>query len=422
MKPEAFKAVRGMGDIFPPEAARWTALETLARRAADRYGYGEIRTPLVEPTALFVRGIGEGTDIVDKEMFSFTDAGDKNLSLRPEGTAGVVRAYLEAGVYARESLARYCYLGPMFRRERPQAGRRRQFHQFGVEALGESNPALDAEVVDLLVFFLAAAGVEGARIAVNSVGCPECRLPYRQRLRDWLRGREDQLCEDCRRRADRNVLRVLDCKNPACARVLEGAPVLTDHLCGGCGEHYRRVRSFLDDLGTNYQAAPRLVRGLDYYTRTVFEVYSDALGAQDALGAGGRYDNLIADLGGPSLGAIGFSVGLERLLICLEGREIPVPAEAVSSVYCAGLGEEEFRANLVLAARLRREGFRVRLDYGGRSLKAQMREANRLGVSHVLVRGEAELAAGSVKIKDMRGGAEESVPAEPETVAARLKT
>lgn len=410
-----YRAVKGMGDVFPAECRRWSALEGLLRSVAERYDYGEIRVPLVEPTELFVRSIGEGTDIVEKEMFSFADAGEKSLTLRPEGTAGVVRAYLEGGLPASSPFARFYYLGPMFRRERPQAGRRRQFHQFGVEALGLKSPALDAETIDLLVSALAAAGAGEMRLSLNSVGCPACRPSWQSSLREYFSIRRDGLCEHCRGRLEKNVLRVLDCKNPRCRAVAAGAPRTEAHLCASCREHFDAVLAFLRELGVAFAIDPLLVRGLDYYTGTVFEVRSSRLGAQDAVAAGGRYDNLIAELGGPELGAVGFSIGMERLLICLEGVEIAPPPPAGRFVYAVSLGTEAFRKNFLLIASLRQRGTRGELDFQGRSLKAQMREANRLGADRVVIRGEEELKAGKVKIKEMKSG-EEALVEEGEAV------
>ena len=410
-----YRAVKGMQDIFPEECRRWVALESLGRAWAERYNCGEIRVPLVEPTDLFVRSIGEGTDIVEKEMFSFTDAGEKSLTLRPEGTAGVVRAYLENGMPERSPFARFFYLGPMFRRERPQAGRRRQFHQFGVEALGVSSPALDAETIDLLMSFLFAAGAEECRLSLNSVGCPACRPAYQSSLRDYLSGKKDSLCEHCRQRLEKNVLRVLDCKNPRCRELAAAAPQTAQFLCDRCREHFDAVRGYLGDLGIPFRIDPGLVRGLDYYTSTVFEVSSSRLGAQDAVAAGGRYDKLISELGGPDLGAVGFSIGMERLLICLEGKEIASPPPAGKSVFAVSLGTEAFRRNFILLASLRKNGARGEIDFQVRSLKAQMREANRLGFDYVIIRGDDELKAGKVKVKDMRSG-EETLVGEGEVV------
>ncbi len=407
MKTSKYQAVKGMQDSFPEESRRWVALETAARGISARYGYGEIRIPLVEPTELFVRSIGEATDIVEKEMFTFSDAGEKSLTLRPEGTAGVIRAYLEAGVPSRQPGVKYYYLGPMFRRERPQAGRRRQFHQFGTEALGSLNPALDVEAIDLLCSFLDQVGLKDWELGINSVGCSVCRPGYEKELASFLGRSRESLCDLCRKRLERNVLRVLDCKNPDCRKVLEEAPVGADFLCGGCRDHFETVKELLSALSIKFTFKPFMVRGLDYYTRTVFEVYGPSLGAQDAVAGGGRYDNLIEELGGPSLGAVGLSVGMERLLIGLENREIPAPEAPEASVYCVSADRVAFRLNFILLAKLRKKGIKGEIDYRERSIKAQMREANRSGADYALIRGAEEIEKNVVKVKEMETGEEE---------------
>jgi len=409
-----------MGDIFPEESRRWRLLEGRAVSAAVRFGYGEIRTPLVEPTALFVRSIGEDTDIVEKEMFTFPGSGKKYLSLRPEGTAGVVRACLEQGVFARDTLARYFYLGPMFRRERPQAGRRRQFHQFGAEALGSRHPALDVELIDLLRIFLDESGLPGWSLAVNSVGCPECRPAYRERLAAYLAGVEEKLCDNCRRRRSANPLRALDCKNPACRKLVKAGPKPLDFLCPDCASHLAEVQDLLTGLEIAFSLDPLMVRGLDYYTSLVFEVTGPGLGSQDAVAGGGRYDTLIGELGGPDLGAAGFSVGLERLLLGLAEKEIPPAPDPLGSLYLAGIGPEGFSAQFILLSRLRRRGFAAVMDYAGRSLKAQMREANKLQVERVLIRGPEELSSRTVRFKDMESGKETTVP-DNEVISSLLR-
>ncbi len=399
-----------MQDIFPDQSWMWERLETAARRIAERYGYGEIRTPLVEPTELFVRSIGEDTDIVGKEMFSFSDAGSKSLTLRPEGTAGVIRAYLEAGVSSQQSLVKYYYLGPMFRRERPQAGRYRQFNQFGTEALGSLNPALDVEAIDLLCSLLDQVGLQGWELGINSVGCSSCRPGYEKELASFLEGNRESLCDLCRKRLESNTLRVLDCKNPACRKILEEAPKGVDFLCGGCRDHFNEVQKLLDALKIGFTLKPFMVRGLDYYTRTVFEVYGPSLGAQDAVAGGGRYDNLIEELGGPSLGAVGLSIGMERLLIGLGDREGPASKAPGASVYCVSADRVAFRLNFILLAKLRKEGIKGEIDFQDRSLKAQMREANRSGADYALIRGAEEIEKKAVKVKEMETGEEELVP------------
>jgi len=404
-----YQAVKGMADIFGDEARRYSVLESLARVLGSRYGYEEIRTPLVEQTELFVRSIGETTDIVEKEMFSFPGPKEKSLSLRPEGTAGVVRAYLQHSVYAQKGLARYYYMGPMFRRERPQAGRRRQFHQFGVEALGSRHPAIDAEIIALLVSYLEDAGMTKWELGINSVGCSTCRPGYRDKLIDYLTEHQGNLCDLCVSRTKTNPLRVLDCKNPECREILTKSPKPVEYLCGECETHFQEVRDLLEAIAVPYLVKPNLVRGLDYYTSVVFEVSGSALGAQDAVAGGGRYDTLIEELGGPDLGASGFSIGLERLLIGLEGREIPEPIPPRGSVYLITVDQDAFRPNFILLSTLRRNGFVAIMDYQGRSLKSQMREANKSDVDYVLIRGEEEMAQGGVKLKDMKTGEERFV-------------
>ncbi|MEA1926901.1 MAG: histidine--tRNA ligase, partial [Candidatus Auribacterota bacterium] len=352
-----YRAVKGMADIFGEESRRYFALEVQARAIGERYGYEEIRTPLVEPTELFVRSIGETTDIVEKEMFSFPGPKNKSLSLRPEGTAGVVRAYLQHSVYAQNKISRYYYLGPMFRRERPQAGRRRQFHQFGIEALGSTHPAIDVEVIAFLLEYLESTGLKEWNLGLNSVGCSRCRPGYRENLVVYLTAHREKLCDLCRRRMETNPLRVLDCKNPECRKIIAGAPKPVEDLCPRCAEHLQEVRKLLDSVAIPYEMKPFLVRGLDYYTSVVFEVSSPALGAQDAVAGGGRYDTLVEELGGPDLGAAGFSVGLERLLMGLEGREIPDPIATGASLYLVTVSPEAFRPNFVLLANMRRKGF-----------------------------------------------------------------
>jgi len=404
-----YQAVKGMADIFGGESRRYSALESLARTLGSRYGYQEIRTPLVEETELFVRSIGESTDIVEKEMFSFPGPKEKSFSLRPEGTAGVVRAYLQHSVYAQKGLARYYYMGPMFRRERPQAGRRRQFHQFGVEALGSRHPAIDAEIIALLVSYLEEAGMTEWELGINSVGCSTCRPGYRDKLIDYLTEDQANLCDLCVSRTKTNPLRVLDCKNPGCRKIIAQAPKPGEYLCGKCETHFQEVMGLLGAIAVPYLVKPNLVRGLDYYTSVVFEVSGSALGAQDAVAGGGRYDTLIEELGGPDLGASGFSIGLERLLIGLEGREIPEPSPPRASIYLITVAPEAFRPNFILLSTLRRSGFVAVMDYQGRSLKAQMREANKSHVDYVLIRGEEEMAKGGVKLKDMKTGEERFV-------------
>lgn len=398
-------APRGTGDILPADALRWQRLEQNVRDAGMRYGFGEIRTPLFEHTELFARGIGADTDVVSKEMYTFLDRGERSMTLRPEGTAGVVRAYMEHRLDKEAQPVKMYYMGPMFRYERPQAGRTRQFHQLGVEIVGSPDPAADVESIDFLVAVLRSVGLKDFTVLLNSIGCPSCRPPYIETLKAFLEPLKDDLCSSCRRRYDTNPLRILDCKRSACMEATEDAPVLTDGLCGECEDHFAAVKQYLDAVGLGYELRPRLVRGLDYYTRTVFEVTSPVLGAQDALGGGGRYDGLVSALGGPPTPAVGFAAGMERILLA-AARAAQTTEPSGPEVYIVSVGPEVRAEAVGLAARLRGAGVRADMDYMGRSLRAQLRQANRLGASRALVLGEDEVARGVVTMRDMEGGAE----------------
>ncbi len=399
---------RGTNDILPGDASRWRAVESVIHRTAARYGYGEVRTPLFEHTELFQRGVGDDTDIVEKEMYTFLDRGRRSLTLRPEGTAAVVRAYLEGGLAAGSQPVKLYYVSsPMFRYDRPQAGRYRQFHQAGVEVFGTAEPSADAEVIALAVDIFAALGLRGLEVRLNSLGCPACRAAYRDRLRDYFRPRLDQACEDCRRRFDRNPLRLLDCKVDRA--LAAGAPAMTEHLCDDCTRHFRAVQSYLRALGVRCAIDPGIVRGLDYYTRTVFEVVHPGLGAQSSLCGGGRYDGLVEALGGPPTSAVGFAIGMERLLLALEAEGVTLPKPAGPDVFVAAAGEATRGEAMALTARLRREGLSAETDLCGRSLKAQMKHAGRLGAAFAVVVGEEELARGAVVLRDMARGEQENV-------------
>ncbi len=404
------KAVRGMQDILPRDAVRWRHAEAVARRAALQYGYGEIRTPVLEEARLFSHSVGELTDIVQKEMYSFQDAKGRTLALRPEGTAPVVRSFIEHGLGQAMPVCKLFYIGSFFRHERPQAGRRRQFAQFGVEALGSPDPAVDAEVISLGSDLAGRLGLEDLAIKMNSVGCSGCQPAYRAVLEKYLSERIGSLCEDCGRRAEKNPLRVLDCKRPECRRALEGAPASTDSLCSGCREHFDTVGRMLDSFEIPWQLDPRQVRGLDYYTRTTFEVTTGALGAQDAVLAGGRYDGLVASLGGDSVPAVGFAAGIDRMLLVLEQQGRKLPADVPALTCMVGLGQGHMQELAGLANRLRRRGLAVDICYEGGGLKKQLRGANRRGAARVLIRGDDEAAQGVVVRKDMETGEQEEVP------------
>ncbi len=398
--------VKGMNDVLPAQVGRWHELEAVAREVFALYGYREVRTPVVEPHALFARGVGEATDIVSKEMYVFEDKGEEVLALRPEGTAGTVRAFIEHGAYV-DGPQKWFYMGPMFRRERPQKGRYRQFHQVGCEAFGIAEPAIDAEQIALLDDYLSRLGVT-ARLELNTVGDPACRPAYLALLRAWLTERAAALCPDCRERTQKNPLRVLDCKVPSCQPVLEQAPRLAEHLCQGCRDHFEAVKAGLDALGVRYQVEPRLVRGLDYYVRTAYEFTSDALGAQSAVAGGGRYDGLVETLGGPPTPGIGFALGAERLTLIMEAMGRPV-ASRRPEVFLVGADEAGARAALSLAATLRRAGVACDLDARFGKLKAQFKQAERVEAKAALVLGGDEVAAGEARLKDMATRAETPV-------------
>ena len=400
-------AVRGVRDILPEETPTWQAIEAAARRVFEPYGYRELRIPLFERTELFARGIGETTDIVEKEMYTFQDRSGESVTLRPEATASVLRAYIEHGLFTQPKPVRLYTIGPMFRYERPQAGRYRQFHQINVEALGHAAPALDAEVLSMLMAFFRALGLEDRlALGVNSIGDAACRPAFRAALAAHLTANLGRLCEDCRGRVGRNPLRVLDCKRPECQPVIEKAPSILDALCPACREHFDRVRSCLDGLGLRYEVTPRLVRGLDYYVRTTFEVLTGDLGAQNAVAGGGRYDGLVELLEGPPDPGIGFAIGMERVALLLGAA----PDRAAAFVRLIPLGEPALVRCLQLAQALRTASVSAEVAYDARKLRRELERAHRLGIPHVLIVGDDELRAGTATLRDMATGAQEPVP------------
>jgi histidyl-tRNA synthetase len=405
------RAVKGTRDLLPPTTAVWNHIEAVAHQVFRVYNYREIRTPLLEETALFARGVGEETDIVTKEMYTFEDRDGTSVTLRPEATASVMRAYLEHRLDQRAGLARLYYLGPMFRRERPQKGRYRQFYQIGAEAIGSESPLVDAEIIELAVEVLCGAGLEGFQVLLNSVGCPRCRAEYVSVLRAALREVSPALCADCRRRAETNPLRVLDCKVPEDQPVIEKLPVILERLCAECVAHFEAVRRHLGARGIAFELRPRLVRGLDYYMRTTFEIVHGALGAQNSVLGGGRYDGLAEALGSkaPAPG-IGFSIGEDRLVMAVEETH-PGRHEPVLDVYVVPLGEAALGEAVRLARELRRRGAAVELSEE-RRLKRALEVANKAGARYALILGENELAAGRYALKDMATGEQESLTRE----------
>ncbi len=406
--PDMIPAVKGTQVILPDETPRWQFLEATAREVSELYGYREIRFPMFEHTELFRRGIGEETEVVEKEMYTFPDRSGRSLTLRPEGTASVARAFVETKPMPGTFWKVY-YLGPMFRYERPQGGRFRQFHQYGVEAMGSDSPALDAEVIVLAMEFYRRLGLRGLMAEINSLGCPACRPQYRQALRNYLEGRSGEVCPECRLRFERNILRILDCKKEACRDVVSGAPEIFPFLCGLCREHFERVRKNLEILDHPYRVNPMIVRGLDYYTRTVFEVLSESLGAQNTLCGGGRYDGLVEEAGGAPTPAVGFASGIERALMVMKAQGDAPDVSAGITAFVVSLGEKARDEALRLLYRLRGEGISSDCDYGRKGLKAQMKAADRSGAAYALLLGDDELAARTVTLKHMASGDQETV-------------
>ncbi len=411
--------VKGMNDLLPGEIEIWQHVEGLAREVFGRFGYGEIRTPMVEDTALFVRSVGEETDIVGKEMYTFLDKGERSLSMRPEGTAPAARAYIEHSINTQEPLTRWFYMGPMFRYERMKTGRYRQFYQIGAEAYGAKEAAQDVEVMDVVVQFLERLGLKDITLNVNSLGDEACRPTYHAKLVEYLQSRREELCGDCQKRMEKNPLRVLDCKNPTCQAIASAGPNVLESLCEPCRAHFDDVQRKLTALNIQHVVNPRMVRGLDYYTRTVFEFIAShpALGTASTVGGGGRYDKLVKSLGGPDTPAVGFACGLDRLVLLLKesGQQFTVRPDVFVAVADAGSHDAAF----TLASHLRRDGLRVEFDTRGGSLKSQMKRADKSNAHFTLVLGEAERTSGQAKLKPMAGG--ELIPVALDAVAQTVR-
>ncbi|MBE7048538.1 MAG: histidine--tRNA ligase [Ruminococcaceae bacterium] len=403
------KAPRGTHDVLPHESYKWHVVENTVADLCRDYGYREIRTPIFEHTELFERGVGETTDVVQKEMYTFLDKGDRSITLRPEGTASVVRSLVEHSLYAQALPAKLYYVTPCFRYEKPQAGRLRAFHQFGVEVFGAESAALDAEVISLALELFRRLRVGGVELRINSIGCPTCRKVYNQKLREFFKPHLDKLCATCRQRYEKNPLRILDCKEKSCKEIYNEAPILLDNICPECGNHFDELRRCLDAMHIPYLVDGTIVRGLDYYTRTVFEIVSKNIGAQGTVCGGGRYNGLVSELGGPPLPAVGFGLGLERLLLMLDNLAIDLGGQKTVDLYIGHIGDE---ANLFvqnLAYELRREGVSVERDYMNRSVKAQMKYADKIGAKYTMVLGDTEIADSKAKVKNMTTGEVEEV-------------
>lgn len=396
--------------MFPEETRRWQQLEETSRRVLDRYGYQEIRTPLIEEAGVFTRSLGEAAEIVTKQMYLFEDRGGRSVALRPEGTASVVRAFVEKGLDKSGGLTRLYYLGPMFRAERPQAGRRRQFHQLGVEVFGSASPYQDAEVMALLSRLLQEAGVAGASLKINNIGCRNDRPEMVRQLQVYFREKETQLCEDCKLRLEKNPLRIFDCKNEKCRAIAQGSQRPSEWACAGCKEHFQKVRDALDLLKVGYEVDPAIVRGLDYYTKTVFEVVHMGLGAQNAVGAGGRYDDLVQQMGGTSVPAIGFAIGLERVLMAAAQTQQPPVAAKGPQVFVASVTPAQIPQALALAEELHGQGVAATANLEERPLKRQMEQAAKwMPKGRVLILGEEEIQKGVVTVKELSTGQQRQV-------------
>ena len=400
---------RGTRDILPDSSSYWQYVENIIREVCGNFAYHEIRTPIFEHTELFLRGIGETTDIVEKEMYTFMDRGKRSITLRPENTAAVVRSYLENKLYAGPQPAKLFYIGPMFRYDRPQAGRYRQFHQFGVEAIGAPGPVIDAEIISLAVELLKRLGLNDLNLLVNSVGCPVCRPVYRVKLQDFFRDKLSQLCSDCQSRYERNPMRILDCKNETCTAQAQGAPHMVDCLCDECNGHFNSLKELLTAAGIKFVINPRLVRGLDYYTKTAFEIQYAPLGAQSAVCGGGRYDGLIAECGGQPTPGIGFAIGIERVLLALEKQQLLPAANTAIDVFVAPLGAETQAVAFQILTEVRQARLAADMDYNNRSLKAQMKYANKYPAKFVALIGQDELAQNKVMLKNMETGSQELI-------------
>ncbi len=401
-------ALKGFKDILPEEALIWQRIEATGRDVFRRFGFREIKVPILEKTALFARSIGETTDIVEKEMYTFSDRNGDSLTMRPEGTASVLRAFIEHSLHNQQPVQKLFTIGPMFRHERPQKGRLRQFHQMSVEALGADQPQLDAEIMAMAAMVLTELGLS-VSLEINSLGCPKCRPAFNQALLCFLEDKAETLCEDCQRRRLKNPLRVLDCKSTACQAHYRTAPSILEHLCEECADHFQVVKDRLKVMAIPFTINSFMVRGLDYYTRTTFELLTDTLGAQSAVGAGGRYDGLIRQLGGPDLPGIGFAMGMERLVLMLQQQEAGLTA-APAGLFIAALGDKAREAGFTMAQELRRHGLQVAMDYAGSSLKSQMKQAGKHNCRHTLIIGDEELERGEGTWRDMLSREQEALP------------
>lgn len=401
---ELIKAQPGTQDLLPAQTEKWQVVEEVMRSEAKIHGFGEIRTPVFEDTRLFQRSVGETTDVVQKEMYTFKDKGDRSITLRPEGTAGVVRAMLEHGLYNEALPLKYYYFTTCYRYEKKQAGRYREFHQFGAEMFGAASPLADAEVIGLAKSVFDRLGVQNLSLQINSIGCPECRAKYLEALKEYFHSYESELCDTCRGRLERNPMRILDCKSPICSKIAEGAPHVIDYLCDDCHAHFEDVKKYLTAAGIEFTVNPTIVRGLDYYTRTVFEFVSGDLGSQSTVCGGGRYDGLVEEMGGQHMPALGFAMGIERLMMIMEAQKIEFPEPDTCDIYVAALGDAAKLEAFKLAHRLQQYSIAATFDVNDRGLKAQMKYADKIGAKYTIVLGDNELETQKAEIKNMKTG------------------
>ena len=401
---EINRAIKGTNDILPGESHRWQFVEGKMLETASLYGYREIRVPVFEHTEIFKRSVGDTTDVVQKEMYTFDDKGGRSITLRPELTAGTVRSAIEHGLVNGALPVKVCYIGGCYRYEKPQAGRLREFHQFGVECFGAASPAADAEVIALARQVLNDLGVQKIALQINSIGCPECRKNFQKALKEYFAAHTNELCETCCERLDRNPMRILDCKSPICSEIAAHAPVVLDYLCDDCRAHFEGVQSHLKAMGIPFEVDAHIVRGLDYYTRTVFEFVSGDIGAQATVCGGGRYDGLISQMGGPAVPALGFGMGIERLMLVLENQKVALPEAEKCELYIAVMGEKAALKASELCGKLRADGYEVQTDVCGRGLKAQMKYADKIGAEYTVVLGDNEIDSNTANLKNMSSG------------------
>ena len=402
-------SIKGTADVLPADSHKWQFVEKKMLETAGLFGFSEIRVPVFEYTEVFTKNVGETTDVVQKEMYTFTDKGDRSITLRPEFTAGVVRSVIEHGLINGALPVKTCYVGGCYRYEKPQAGRMREFHQFGVEMFGAADPAADAEMILLANSVLSNLGIENLSLELNSIGCPECRAKYHAALKEYFASRKNELCETCKDRLERNPMRILDCKSPVCKEIADKAPVMLDFLCDGCREHFEGVKKHLESAKLKFTVNPKIVRGLDYYTKTVFEFVSGDIGAQSTVCGGGRYDGLVGQMGGPEMPSLGFAMGIERLLMVMEAQNAEFPEAKIPDVYIATMGESAKLKATKLCMDIRNEGFTAVTDIAGRSVKAQMKYADKIGAKFSTVIGDDELANDRCILKNMTTGEQQEV-------------